>query len=66
MVSYNYLQRHVNEVFRVRGGSKKVNHKCPTCKRSVHFLQEKFGQIVLADNHNGELSRHVCKMSFSR
>lgn len=62
MVSHAYLQQHVDNVFRVKHGNKHVNHKCPTCKRSVHFLQERFGETVLADNVNGVLSRHVCNM----
>jgi hypothetical protein len=57
LVSYRYLQQHVDEVFRVKHGSKHVNHKCPTCKRSVHFFED-----TIADNVNGVLSRHVCNM----
>ncbi len=57
MVSHRYLQQHVDEVFRVKGGGKHINYKCPTCKRSVHL-----DRIVLADNINGVLTRHVCSM----
>ena len=38
-------------------------HKCPTCHRRVHFVEYDDG-IHLADNVNGEISRHVCKMKF--
>ena len=66
MVSHSYLQQHVDEVFKVKHGSKHINYKCPTCKRTIHFLQVKFGEIVHADNVNGKLSKHVCKMGFKK